>query len=198
MLFPPLDHWEPTTHSSWPPVPEYCRGPMVSAFTWPVRVRSPMALLMETTWSFWAMFRASFPPVDLLLAEGGVVIGKAPQLRPAHHVGVYAPPRAGLFAAVVHHAPAHQLHDAGAQDLRVDAQIPLSRVGQALPHGVGQPPQAQLEAGAVRHQVRDVARDAAVRLVPRGDGRLHQRRLDSMIPSTSETWERVWASPSLG
>ena len=90
-------------------------------------------------------------PVDLLLAEGGILMGEGPQLRPAHHVGVYAPPRAGLFAAVVHHAPAHQLHDAGAQDLCVDAQIPLSRMGQTLAHSIGQPSQPQLDAGAVWH-----------------------------------------------
>ena len=114
-------------------------------------------------------------PVDLLLAEGGILMGEGPQLRPAHHVGVYAPPRAGLFAAVVHHAPAHQLHDAGAQDLCVDAQIPLSRMGQTLAHSIGQPSQSQLDAGAVWHQIRDVARDAAVRLVSRRDGRLYQR-----------------------
>ena len=41
-----------------PPVPEYWRGPMLSAFTWPVRSIS-MALLMDTTLSFRAMFRGS-------------------------------------------------------------------------------------------------------------------------------------------
>ena len=31
MLFPPGDHWDPMTHSSCPPVPEYIRGPTLSA-----------------------------------------------------------------------------------------------------------------------------------------------------------------------
>ena len=138
-------------------------------------------------------------PVDLLLAEGGILMGEAPQLRPAHHVGIHAPPGTGLLAAVVHHAPAHQLHDAGAQDLRVDAQVPFSRVGQALAHDVGEAPPAP--AGCRRRPA------PAPRYSPRCGGPPRSRPrwasppeggLDSRIPSTSDTWRRVWDSPSLG
>ena len=115
-------------------------------------------------------------PVDLLLAEEGVVPDKVPQLRPAHEVGPHGEAPAGLLAAVVHHAPAHQFHDAAADHLRLHAQVPLARIGQALPHRVGKAPQAELDAGPVRHQVRDEAGDAAVQLVRRGRAALQRRR----------------------
>ena len=82
---------------------------------------------------------------------------------------------ADLLAAVVHHSGLHQLHDAGAQHLCLDPQVPLPGVDQILSDRVGQPPQAQLQTGPVRYHVGDVSGDAPVRLIAGDGGSLHQR-----------------------
>ena len=189
MLLPPALSCAPMTNSSWPPTPEYCRGPIVSAMTCPER-STASAPLMLTIRRLRRMMAGSLTCATGSMRTSGLRSHPSVERAAAGGEGgdreaVVDPLVVGDLAGLV------QVHDAVDEHLGVDAEVALAaRRRAAAATMLGMPPMPICKRRAVVDQALDVLRDRCRSSVTRARRQLERVRSDSTTQSISETWMR--------
>ena len=156
MLRPPLERLAPRTKSTWPPTPLKGLRSRLSAATWPLRSTARQEF-MENHVVVLGDDERVVGVVHREDLDGAVVIEPVVEAPGAHGKGDHDLAGVQALAAAGDHALFRQVHDAVGDHLRMDAQVVF--VVQEAQGGVGNGPDAQLEAVAVLDHTGDVLAD---------------------------------------